>query len=112
MSHLPSRWNVLIVILAMAAMLGCQGLSTSKSNSLGQQNPGVLSATPSVIIFGNVQDGTSQTQSDTVINTGGSSLTITQANVTGAGFSVGGLSLPLTLASQQGATFTVVFNPQ
>jgi len=112
MSHLPSRWNVLIVILALAAMLGCQGLSTSKSNSLGQQNPGVLSATPSVIIFGNVQDGTSQTQSDTVINTGGSSLTITQANVTGAGFSVSGLSLPLTLASQQGATFTVVFNPQ
>ena len=95
-SHLPTRWNALAVVLALASMLGCQGLSTSKPASQGSQNPlpGGLNAAPASISFGNVQIGTSQSQSDTVINTGGTSLTITQATVTGSGFSTTGLNLP------------------
>jgi len=49
--------------------------------------------------------------SETLTNTGGSSLTITQANVTGAVFSISGLSLPLTLTSNQSVTFTATFAP-
>jgi hypothetical protein len=114
MLHLPSRWNALVIVLALATLLGCQGVSTSKSNSQVTQNPlsGALSATPASISFGNVQNGTSQTQSDTLSNTGGASLTITQANVTGTGFSTTGLTLPLTLAPGQSTTFSVVFSPQ
>ncbi|MGA8214868.1 MAG: choice-of-anchor D domain-containing protein [Candidatus Sulfotelmatobacter sp.] len=73
---------------------------------------GALSATPASISFGNVQNGTSQTQSDTLSNTGGTSLTLTQASVTGTGFSTTGLTLPLTLAPGQSTTFSVVFSPQ
>ncbi len=114
MLHLPSRWNALVIVLALATLLGCQGVSTSKSNSQVTQNPlsGALSATPASISFGNVQNGTSQTQSDTLSNTGGTSLTITQANVTGTGFSTTGLTLPVTLAPGQSTTFSVVFSPQ
>ncbi len=112
MSHHLPRWNALIVILALATMLGCQGLSTSKSNSLGTQNTGALSSAPSSISFGNVQNGTTQTQSDTLTNTGTTSLTVTQADVTGTGFSIGGLSMPMTLAAGQSTSFTVIFAPQ
>jgi hypothetical protein len=114
MRPLPTRWNALVVVLALATMVGCQGLSTGKPNAQGTQSPlpGVLSATPASISFGNVQIGTSQTQSDTLSNTGGTNLTITQSSVDGAGFSTTGLSLPLTLAPGQSTTFSIVFSPQ
>src|SRR5271157_580621 len=112
MGHLPTRWNALAVVLALATMLGCQGLSTSKSNIQTTQTPGVLSAAPTSLSFQGIRVGTFPTLSDTLTNTGASSLTITQANVTGTGFSINGLSLPLILAPNQSATFTVVFGPQ
>ncbi|MFZ0771055.1 MAG: choice-of-anchor D domain-containing protein [Candidatus Sulfotelmatobacter sp.] len=115
MGRLPPRWKAIVVALALATMVGCQGLSTSKSGSQSTgQDPaaGDLSATPASISFGNVQIGTSQTQSDTLSNTGGTSLTVTQAAVSGAGFTTTGLNLPLTLAPGQTATFSVTFAPQ
>src|SRR5271165_3843333 len=110
MGHLPARLNAFVVVIALAALVGCQGFSSGKSNSQGA--PGTLTAAPASVTFGNVQVGTSQIQSDTLANTGGSSLTITEAAVTGAGFTTTGLSLPLILAVGQSVTFTVVFNPQ
>jgi hypothetical protein len=113
MGHLPTRWNALVVVLALATMLGCQGLSTSKPASQGTNPQTVgLNAAPASISFGNVQIGTSQSQSDTLSNTSGTSLTITQATVTGSGFSTTGLNLPLTLAAGQSTTFSIVFAPQ
>jgi hypothetical protein len=110
MSHLPARLNAFLVVIALASLVGCQGFSSGKSNS--QTLPGALTAAPTSVTFGNVQVGTSQIQSDTLANTGGSSLTVTQAAVTGAGFTTTGLTLPLTLAVGQSVTFSVVFNPQ
>ncbi len=73
--------------------------------------PGSLTATASSLSFGGVQVGHSQTLSETLTNSGGSSLSVTQANVTGTGFSVTGLSLPLTLVAGQSFTFGAVFTP-
>jgi hypothetical protein len=114
MSYLPTRWNALAVVLALATMVGCQGLSTSKSNLQSTHNPlpGTLSAVPGSVSFGNVQVGTSQTQTDTISNTGGSSLTVVKATLTGAGFSTTGLTLPLTLSPGAKETFSVAFAPQ
>ena len=117
MGRLPTRWNTIVAVLALATMVGCQGLSTGKPGSGSQgtpQNPlpGALSAAPASVSFGNVQSGTSQTQSSTLSNTGGTSLTVTQADVSGAGFSTTGLNLPLTLAPGQSATFGIIFSPQ
>jgi Abnormal spindle-like microcephaly-assoc'd, ASPM-SPD-2-Hydin len=113
MSHLPTRWNALAVVLALATMLGCQGLSTSKPASQGQNPlPGALSAAPTSVNFGNVPIGTSQALSGTLSNTGGTGLTITQSTVTGTGFSLTGITLPVTLTPGQSTAFSVVFNPQ
>jgi Abnormal spindle-like microcephaly-assoc'd, ASPM-SPD-2-Hydin len=113
MGHLPARLNAFVVVIALAALVGCQGFSSGKSSSQGTQPlPGDLTAAPASVAFGNVQVGTSQIQSNTLANTGASSLTVTQAAVTGAGFTTTGLSLPLTLAVGQSVTFSVVFNPQ
>ena len=73
--------------------------------------PGQLSANPSGLAFGSVQVGNSASQSETLTNTGGSSVTISQANASGAGFSVNGLSAPVTLAVNQSVTFNVGFAP-
>jgi hypothetical protein len=113
MRNLPTRWNTLVAALALAALVGCQGFSTAKPASQGEQDPtqGTLSA-PSSVTFGNVQIGTSQTLSETLSNTGGSSLTITQATVAGAGFSISGLNTPVTLTAGQSVPFKVTFAPQ
>jgi len=73
--------------------------------------PGVLTANPTTLAFGNLQVGNSTNLSETVTNTGGSSVTISQANLTGAVFSISGLSLPLTLTANQSVTFTATFTP-
>ena len=114
MGRLRNRSNALVVILALATMVGCQGFSSSKPASQGTQPPltGTLTATPASVTFGNVQVGTSQTQSDTLSNTGGNTLTISQAAVTGTGFSTTGLNFPVTLAPGQSVSFNLVFNPQ
>ena len=73
--------------------------------------PGTLSANPTSLSFGTVQVGNSSNLSETVTNTGGSSVTISQSNVTGTGFSISGLTLPTTLNSGQSVTFTATFAP-
>lgn len=112
MGHLPARLNAFLVVIALTALVGCQGFSSGKSSTQGTQTlPGTLTATPTSITFGNVQVGTSQTQSDTLTNTGSSGLTVTAATVSGAGFTTTGLNLPLTLDVGQSVTFSVVFSP-
>lgn len=73
---------------------------------------GALTSVPSSLKFGTGQVGTPQTLSETLTNTGGSSLTITQANLSGAGFTMTGLNLPVALAAGQSTTFNVTFTPQ
>src|SRR5208282_1161044 len=74
--------------------------------------PSQLTANPGSVNFANVQMGSSQTQSATLTNSGGSSLTVSQATLTGTGFTLGGLTLPLTLGAGQSSTFSVAFAPQ
>jgi hypothetical protein len=73
--------------------------------------PGTLSANPTSLSFGNVQVGTSKTLSETLTNTGGSSVTISQATVSGTGFSISGLNPPITLTAGQSVTFSATFAP-
>jgi hypothetical protein len=72
---------------------------------------GVLGANPSSASFGSVQVGNSSNQSATLTNTGGANVTVSQATVSGAGFSLSGLALPLTLTTGQSYTFGTVFTP-
>jgi len=70
-----------------------------------------LSASPSSNSFGSVQVGNSTTQSETLTNSGGSDIIVSQATVGGSGFSASGLNPPLTLTPGQSFTFGAVFAP-
>src|SRR5205807_412483 len=61
---------------------------------------------------GTVQVGSNQSQPASITNSGGATVTITQATATGAGFSITGPTLPLVLAPGQGSPFSVTFAPQ
>jgi len=74
-------------------------------------SPGQLSYTPNPFptFTGNV--GTTVTNSLTISNSGGGTITITEISYTGAGFSATAPSVPFTLSSQQSATIAVNFSP-
>ncbi|MGO9539331.1 MAG: choice-of-anchor D domain-containing protein [Terriglobales bacterium] len=72
---------------------------------------GTLTANPTSLAFGSVQVGNSTNLSETLTNTGGSAVTISQANLTGAMFAISGLTLPQTLNPNQSVTFTATFTP-
>ena len=72
---------------------------------------GTLTANPSSLAFGSVQVGSSTNLSETLTNTGGTSLTISAATASGTGFSLSGLALPVTLTAGQSTSFTVLFSP-
>jgi hypothetical protein len=72
---------------------------------------GSLAASPASINFGSAVIGATQTQTETLTNSGGANLTISQVTVSGSGFSYTGLTLPLTLAPNQSTTFGTAFTP-
>ncbi|HTS07167.1 MAG TPA: choice-of-anchor D domain-containing protein, partial [Candidatus Eisenbacteria bacterium] len=73
--------------------------------------PGTLGANPTSLSFGTVTVGNKQTLSETVTNTGGTSVTISQVTISGSGFSFTGITTPVTLTAGQSATFSVSFTP-
>jgi hypothetical protein len=73
--------------------------------------PGALAANSTTLAFSNVQVGNSASLSETLTNTGASTVTISQANTSGAVFSISGLTLPLNLTANQSVTFTATYTP-
>jgi len=74
--------------------------------------PGQLAASPGSLTFGNVGVGQSQAKSVSVTNSGGTSVTVSQASVSSGAFSISGLTLPVTIDAGQSAAFNVVFAPK
>ncbi len=86
------------------------GIATGSLTGTGI-TPGQLTANPSSLNFANVQVGSSLTLMDSITNVGGASVAISQATVTGPGFTFSGLNPPLTLNPGASVTFSVVFAP-
>ena len=74
--------------------------------------PGVLTISSNPVAFGTVPVGSSQKTSATLTNSGGSSVTLTQATVTGNGFSMSSMGMPMTLAPKQSANVSLTCAPQ
>jgi len=73
--------------------------------------PGTLGANPTSLSFGTVTVGNKQTLSETVTNTGGTTVTISSVGISGSGFSFSGITTPVTLTAGQSITFSVSFTP-
>ena len=116
----PSQSNTLSVRFAPTSTGGVTGSLAITSNAvvspvsvpLGGTGVGTsqILASPASLSFG-VNVGSSASQLVNITNGGNANLTITQANVSGAGFNTTGLSLPLTVTPGQSSNFSVRFAP-
>jgi len=70
-----------------------------------------ISVVPSTVSFGNLTVKTSASQTVKLSNTGTAALAISQASITGTGFSLSGLTAPLTVTAGASMNFTVSFQP-
>jgi centrosomal CEP192-like protein/HYDIN/CFA65/VesB family protein/ASPM-SPD-2-Hydin domain-containing protein len=113
-----TSFNVTFTPQSSGAVSGSVSLVSNASNSTLKitlsgtgATPGVLSASSQTLSFGSVLVSGSTTQSETLTNTGGTTITVSQANVSGSGFSISGLTPPLTLIAGQSFTFGATFAP-
>src|SRR5882762_2112945 len=100
-------WEWVCALFCLIAMAGCAGLVSQNLPAPSGQ----LSATPGSVDFGSVEVGVSSTQNITFNNTGSGSLTISQAAVSGAGFTLVGQTFPLTLSAGQSSSVNIQFAP-
>jgi len=105
--------SIIALLLGIMGQVGCAGLAARPGPS---QPPGggsspVMSLTPPSISFGSVVVGSTVSQAIIVSNTGTAALTVTQAAITGPGFSMSGVSVPLTISPGQQTTATIAFSP-
>jgi hypothetical protein len=107
--------------LAAGTSTGSVSLSTSgdiSPNTIGLTGTGVLpqpsltlTVSPGSVSFGNVQVGSSGSQTVSLLNPGTGPVNISQATMTGSAFAMNGLALPMTLGPGQSSAFTVSFLP-
>jgi hypothetical protein len=71
----------------------------------------LISVVPASVSFGSVTVGVTNTQTMTIQNPGSANLTITQAAMSGTGYSLSGLALPVSIAPGSSAAFNVAFAP-
>jgi hypothetical protein len=86
------------------------GVSQSFSLQLNAGSP-VLSAIAASVAFGDVTLNTPATQSITLSSSGSLPVTVSSANLTGAGFSVSGAAFPVTLNPGATLTLNLEFDP-
>lgn len=115
-----------IALIALLGLNGCAGVVTASNAKSTSSNPAAgtpgapapnstaqaqLTASPSNASFPNVATGSTSSQTITLVNSGTADATVSNASVTGAGFSVAGLAMPLRVVAGKSASFNVVFSP-
>jgi hypothetical protein len=87
------------------------GVSAVAAVTGTQVQPGLI-LTPASASFGSVVTGNTNSQTVQIKNSGTANLTVSQATVSGSGFSLSGLALPMTLTPGQSGNFNVQYAPQ
>lgn len=75
------------------------------------QTQAQIAIAPTSVAFGNVLVGSSRTQAVSLTNVGRSTLSVSQASVSGTGYAVSGPTLPYTLSPGQSVNMNVTFTP-
>ena len=107
MKHLFGVCGALFISGALLLLSGCQGVSANNS----QPAPGALGSNPTALSFGDVTVGHNQLLSLTISNSGASSVTISQVQISGNAFTQSGITAPLTLDPGTNVTMSVTFTP-
>jgi len=110
MHRIPSHWNATLVVVGLAGLLGCQGLSTGKPSQMSQSQ-GTLNVSP--VNDGSITVGTSGTQTG-MLSATGAGVSVSSVSLGGTNpseFSISGLSFPATVTPGQPVPFTVTFTP-
>ncbi len=105
------------LILAFAALLsltGCIGATSAGTNGskTSSNSAATLAASSASLNFGSVAPGSSTPQTLTLSNTGTAAITISQATISGAGFSLLDSMSPVSIAAGQQETFRIQFAPK
>ncbi|HET7892293.1 MAG TPA: choice-of-anchor D domain-containing protein [Candidatus Sulfotelmatobacter sp.] len=98
------------VLACIVIMLGCAGVSTSKSNS--QIVAGTLSLGTASVDFGSVTTGSSKTVTVNATNTGSASVTVSSASFSSQSFTLATPTLPMALLAGQTTPVSLVFSPK
>jgi Abnormal spindle-like microcephaly-assoc'd, ASPM-SPD-2-Hydin len=103
--------NSIVLILALVVMLsaGCSDTVTASKSS--PPIAGTIAASSTALSFGSMQLGTTATQSIT-LTVSGASVTVSSAQVSGAGFTLAPPTLPITLSPGQSLVLSVQLAPQ
>src|ERR1700722_12734175 len=107
-------FSLFLACLALLSLSGCVGLTgagTPGSKSSSTSSTGTLAASAASLSFGNVVAGSSSPQTLTLSNTGTTTVTISSATVTGAGFSVVGTMSSVAIAAGSNQAFQIKFAP-
>jgi hypothetical protein len=102
-------WGWVCVLFCLIATAGCAGLVRPSPPATAAN--GQLSSAPGSVAFGSVGVGASSKQTVTFSNAGSGSLTISQAAVSGTGFTMTGQTFPVTLSAGQTSSINVQFAP-
>jgi len=107
-----NRSALVRVFFVLAILASAFSLTSCAVTSVGSTTARPsIAVSPSLVSFGSVKIKTQTTQTLTVSNTGKAPLTISQAAVSGTGFSLSGISAPITVAAGASMNFTVSFQP-
>jgi ASPM-SPD-2-Hydin domain-containing protein/HYDIN/CFA65/VesB family protein len=105
---LPALVLSLAVVFASLGLSSCAGYSNANTQSTSSKT---LSATPASINFGSVSVGSSSTKSVTLTNGGNATVTVSQAKVSGAAFTVTQGTPLSSIAASQSVTLQIRFAP-
>ncbi|MGO9275870.1 MAG: choice-of-anchor D domain-containing protein [Terriglobia bacterium] len=114
---LSTTFNATFAPAAPGSRRGCILIASNRTSppvTVALSGTGVtllLGALPTSLGFGSVAVGSSTSQTVTLNNSGTGSVTVSQATVAGAGFSVSGPTLPIILTVGQNANFSATFAP-
>jgi hypothetical protein len=116
-SNKRSQARIVALLLSLCATLsisGCIGLTgaAKPGSSTSTPSAAAISVSPSSVNFGSVAVGGSVSQSVTISNTGGSTLTVTQATSATSGITITGANLPMTVGAGKQSIITIVFSPK
>jgi len=99
--------SFVVVLSALAALVGCQGVSQSGPS----QQSGNLALASASLDFGDVTPGTSKSLTLTATNSGNKSVNISGASVSTKFFALTSPLFPVSLAAGQSTTFSILFTP-